>query len=86
MKAVLILVVVVITTTGAAYGQQQQQPRTCSQVAEFVKQQCASTYRPVQCQNTIEQNRVNCLASGTWPKTGYAGGAIGQPITNLRRE
>jgi hypothetical protein len=87
MKAVFILVAGVIAA-GSAYGQQQQQPRftTCSQVAEFAKQQCSSNYRPVQCQNTVEQNRVSCLASGTWSKSGFAGGALGQPITNLRRE
>jgi hypothetical protein len=75
-----------VATSSASYGQQQQRFTTCSQVAEFSKQQCSSTYRPVQCQNTVEQNRTSCLATGTWSKTGFAGGAAGQPITNLRRE
>jgi hypothetical protein len=61
-RVALIVCFFVISLAGAAYGQQQQQPRftTCSQVAEFSKQQCASTYRPVICQNTVEQNRTSC--------------------------
>jgi hypothetical protein len=89
MRVTLRVCFLALLTCGAAYGQQQQQPprfTTCSQMAEFTKQQCASTYRPVQCQNTIEQNRTTCMATGTWPKTSFAGGTIGQPITNLRRE
>ena len=86
-RVALIVCFFVVAMAGAAYGQQQQ-PRftTCSQVAEFSKQQCASTYRPVICQNTVEQNRTSCLASGTWQKSTFSGGAGGQPITNLRRE
>jgi hypothetical protein len=80
--------VVAVSVTSATYGQQQQQPRftTCSQVAEYAKQQCSSTYRPVICQNTVEQNPTSCLATGTWQKSTFSGGTAGQPITNLRRE
>lgn len=87
-RVALIVCFFVIAMAGAAYGQQQQQPRftTCNQVAEFSKQQCASTYRPVICQNTVEQNRTSCLATGTWQKSTFSGGAGGQPLTNLRRE
>ena len=73
-----------VALSGAAYA---QQPRfqTCSQVAEMAKQQCSTSPRPVICQNNVEQNRTNCLRTGTWEKT-VAGGAAGQPINNLRRE
>ena len=88
MKAFFVLVSVVIVAASAAYGQQQQQPRftTCSQVAEYVKQQCASTYRPVLCQNTVEQNRTHCMATGIWEKTTFAGGSAWEPIPDLRQE
>ena len=61
----------------AAYA---QQGRSCSDVATNAKQTCSSSYRPVVCQNNIEQQRTACLQSGTWQR------ASGQPITNLRRE
>ena len=88
MKAFFVLVSVVIVAASAAYGQQQQQSRftTCSQVAEYVKGQCFGTYRPVICQNTVEQNRTNCMATGIWEKTTFAGGSVEQPIPNLRKE
>jgi hypothetical protein len=88
MKAFFVVLTVVSAATNAAYAQQQQQPRfmTCSQVAEYVKQQCASTYRPVLCQNTVEQNRTNCMATGIWEKTTFAGGSAWEPIPNLRQE
>jgi hypothetical protein len=68
-----------IAVSSTAYGQQQQQPRftTCSQVAEYAKQQCSSNYRPVICQNTVEQNRTNCLTTGTWQKSTFSGGTAG---------
>ena len=87
MKAFSVVLAVVIAATGAAYGQQQRpQFTTCSQVAEYVKQQCASTYRPVLCQNTVEQNRTNCMATGIWEKTTFAGGSAWEPIPDLRKE
>jgi hypothetical protein len=82
MKTFSILVTAVIAASSAAYGQQQPAsgPKTCSQAATFVKQQCSSTYRPVQCRNNIEQNRLRCLETGTWQPPS------GPPIRNLRRE
>jgi hypothetical protein len=47
MKTLFAVAVAMIAGTSAAYAQQPQQPRftTCSQAAEFAKQQCSSTYR-----------------------------------------
>jgi hypothetical protein len=87
MKAFFVVLTVVIAANSAAYGQQQPPGfTTCSQAAEYVKQQCASTYRPVQCQNTVEQNRTNCMATGIWGKTTFAGGSAWEPIPDLRKE
>ena len=88
MRSFFVVLTVINAATGAVYAQQQQQPRftTCSQVAEYVKQQCASTYRPVLCQNTVEQNRTNCMATGIWEKTTFAGGSAWEPIPDLRQE
>jgi hypothetical protein len=86
MKALFVVTIAVIAGTSAAYAQQQPRFTTCSQVAEFAKQQCStSAPRPMICQNRVEQNRADCIRTGTWEKT-TAGGAAGQPITNLRRE
>ena len=75
------IAIAALIVAGSAYAQQQQ-PRftTCSQVAEFAKQQCTTTYRPVMCQNNIEQNRAACLTTGTYQAPSRP------PITNLRKE
>jgi hypothetical protein len=77
MRMALSAFVVAVAICGAAYA---QQGRSCSDVAANAKQTCSSSYRPVVCQNNIEQQRTACLQSGTWQR------ASGPPINNLRRE
>jgi len=76
MRMVLRAFVVAIAFCGTAYA---QQGKSCSDVAAGAKQVCSSSYRPVVCQNNIEQQRSACLQSGTWQR------ASGPPINNLRR-
>ena len=78
--------VVAVAMAGAAYGQQAERRfTTCSQVAAFSSQQCTGP-RSGLCQNTVEQNRSGCMATGTWQRISRDGQPIGAPITNLRRE
>ena len=75
-----------LVMVSASVASAQQRFTTCSQVAEFAKQQCPSMGRPQGCMNAVEQNRTACMQTGTWQKASGAGGSAGPPITNLRRE
>jgi len=75
-----------LVMVSASVASAQQRFTTCSQVAEFAKQQCSSMARAQGCMNAVEQNRTACMQTGTWQKSSGAGGSAGPPITNLRRE
>lgn len=79
MKASFALVAAVMVVGTLAYAQQPQQQKftTCSQVAEFARQNCAGNQR---CAQTIENRRTECLTTGT-----YSGPSVGT-YSNLRKE
>jgi hypothetical protein len=80
VRHALIIVAALLAMSTAHAQQAQYQFTSCSQVAAFSKQQCGSTYRPVICQNNIEQERLRCLQTGE-----YRGTTVGKHA-NLRKE
>jgi hypothetical protein len=86
MRTMLLAGGLVITTVTASFGQQVQ---TCSQQMAFAMEGCqrlgGGGVNPV-CEQAIERDRVNCMATGTWERRDETGAKAGPDITGLRRE
>lgn len=84
MRTFVLILGIVVGLSGVAFGQQVQ---TCSQAAAFSLETCKSQQgRNARCQQVTEENRQNCLKTGTWERRTGTGAKAGPDIPGLRKE
>jgi hypothetical protein len=60
--------------------------QTCGQVAAHALQECQGLPKIAVCEQVTEQNRLNCLVTGTWERKTAKGKKTGPDLTGLRKE
>ena len=81
-KSLFLALSALIAAGSASFGQQVQ---TCSQAATYGLQNCVGPGAG-RCKQTMEENRVNCLKTGTWERRTATGAKAGPDVPNLRKE